>query len=239
MNIIVCDDNKIDLKILRKNIIDCLSETDIEVQIDTFQDASALTEDLLAKCDILFMDIYMPNINGFELVKEKLDSIHGQVVFVTATPDFAVDAFSVNARHYLLKPVTPEAVREALTRCMEHMDSQSESSSVIEVKTSLGTTSIPVERIVYIEVFNKISTIYVRHSEFQTYTPLGSLYESLNPDNFMRPNRSFIINMDYIVDFQYDHIVLKGGNRINLSRQNRKQLREQYQNYLLNKEKDL
>jgi hypothetical protein len=45
--------------------------------------------------------------------------------------------------------------------------------------------------------------------------------------------------MDYIEDFQYDHIVLKGGNRINLSRQNRKQLREQYQNYLLNKEKDL
>jgi DNA-binding LytR/AlgR family response regulator len=172
----------------------------------------------------------MPLSNGIEVVKKLRRFGYFPVVFITESTDYAVDAFAVNALHYLIKPVSEPAVEEALNRCLATLNLMHE--SILEVKTLHRTVPVAVRQITYIEVFNNVSVIHTDRTEFQTYTPLKDLFEILDKRLFMKPHRSYIVNMGYIQSFHFDHLVLDNGMKIGLSRKNRSDLKQQHQDFL-------
>ncbi|MEG0376844.1 MAG: LytTR family DNA-binding domain-containing protein [Eubacterium sp.] len=231
MQIALCDDEKSALQFLKKTIEDYCKQKNLTTQIDCF----SCGEDFLKTekhYDIVFMDIYLPGINGIETIKEIFITTHPQVVFTTTSTDHAVEAFNLSAIHYLVKPFTQKSVEEALNRYWDRMNTQEE--DILIVKSGPGFTSIPTSTIIYIEVFNKISTIHTTKNNIQTYTSLDALFEQLDPNCFMKAQRSFIVNMQSIEVFFSDHIVLQNTIEISLSRNNRAALKEQYQNFLFN-----
>lgn len=229
MRIALCDDDMSALCELNNYIEDFFVFKKITFHTDCFLSAEEyLNSD--QNYDILFMDIYFQGINGIDAVKKTLKSHSPALIFTTYSPDYALDAFLLKALHYLLKPVHKEDVAEALNRCLESLDIKSE--QLLYVKNAMGNIPVSVEQIIYIEVSNKISTIHTLQNNLQTPTSLDTLFKALDHRHFMKAQRSYLVNMQFIKDFYFDHIVLKDGTEITLSRSNRNSLKKQYQDYL-------
>ncbi|MGE5353365.1 MAG: LytR/AlgR family response regulator transcription factor [Acidobacteriota bacterium] len=202
------------------------------------------TEDALEKIktlepDLLFLDIQMPGMGGFELL-EKLDHTP-EVIFTTAYDEFALKAFDYNALDYLLKPILPRRLESAIKK-------------VLDKKVSLRTVSInqPVlteDDQIFVKDgdkcwFVKLSDIKFFESEgnyvrihFDHFRPLvlkslNSIDERLDPRSFFRANRSFIVNLKWIQTIETSIsggliVVLKdGGARIEISRRRSLKFRE-------------
>jgi DNA-binding LytR/AlgR family response regulator len=229
MNIAICDNNKL----FQKSLI-CLikqyfhqKELPLSPHIQCYTDASQL-DTVSPDWDILFTDIPAPS--EVDVVKN-LRSLHDfPVVFITDCCDYAVDAFEVNAVHYLVKPVSYDAIAESLERCLTSLKLQNE--PILEIKTLHRIVPVSVNKIVYIEVFNNLSVIHTATSHLETYTPLKALFEMLDEGQFMKPHRSYIVNMKHIRHFYFDRLILDTGLEIVLSRKNRSDLKQQHQAFL-------
>lgn len=231
LHIAVCDDNIQDCQTLSSLLRTFCNNRHLQVNIRCFSRG----EDFIASCqensyDIVYMDIYLPGINGIEAAARTRLTVSFQIVFVTVSREYAVDAFSLNAAHYLLKPLSQADVNASMERCLSRINTNF--PKCLEIKTSLGKIPIPFNSIVYIEVFNKICVIHTEKSTFQTYTSLDTIYQKLDNNIFLRVQRSFIVNMRFIKTFGSDHIVLSDGKSISLSRNMRAKLKKQYQDFL-------
>lgn len=231
MNIALCDDIPDILDNLKTYLEDYSKDNNIKLNIDCFDCGEAFLH-CEKHYDIVFMDIYLGKISGMETIRNYRNSRSSQIVFITTSLDHAIEAFGLNATHYLVKPLTQKAVSEAMDRCLTRLELKS--NKFIEVKTIGGMRPIPLENIIYIEVFNKVSVIHNKVNDIQTYTSLDALFKLLGDGCFMRAQRSYIVNMKFIDTFFFDRIVLEGGTEIILSRNNRGKLKKQYQQYLFN-----
>lgn len=231
LNIAICDDDPMECKLLERILSNCLRNVEHSFRIEQYHDGTSYLEACKVRLfDIVFMDIFLTDLNGIEAVRQARHDNGSQFVFTTTSRDHAVEAFSLNAAHYLLKPVTEPDIMEALDRCLARMEQKP--SSYLNIKTSQGQVPVPTDNIIYIEVHNKLSVIHTGKNEFSTYSSLDTLYELLDEAYFMRAQRSFIVNMYYIEAFHYDHVLLKGGKEIVLSRNNRTDLKKKYQQFL-------
>lgn len=168
-------------------------------------------------------------MNGMEVAKALYGRGHCRIVFTTISRDFAIEAYQVEAVHYLIKPLTADNVAVAMGRCLTSIHANS--AKILEIKSSQGYVPIAIASIIYVEVFDKISIIHTEEGNVQTYTPLDSIFDQLD-DRFLKVQRSFVVNMHFIESFFTDHVVLKGDMDIVLSRNNRGNLKKKYQQFL-------
>lgn len=228
MRIALCDDEAVSRQAMQELVQAFGNEQKLEFEIDTFSSG----EDFLTSAqeyDIVFMDIYLTGISGMETVERLGGSERCQVVFTTTSREHAIEAFGLNAAHYLVKPLTAKAVAEAIERCLSRLGQSP--GKALTVKTGQGAVSVPMEKIIYIEVLDKLCTVHTAKNAFQTYASLDALYEQLD-GSFLRVQRSFVVNMDFIESFLFDRVVMQGGTEIMLSRNNKPVLKKQYQDYL-------
>lgn len=231
MKIAICEDKQQDYDTLLSMIINFLDEHNMKADISSFTcGEDFINAHIHNSYDIVFMDIYLPGINGIETIAKIREKDPVQFVFTTTSNEYAIEAFNLNAAHYILKPITPNAISEAMARCLSRKGNKY--SEQLDIKTNCGVVSIPIENIVYIEVLNKICCIYTEKSCYQTYSSLNEMFEMLSDNIFMKAQRSFIVNMNFIELFYFDHIVLANGKDIVLSRSNRTELKNQYQQFL-------
>lgn len=229
MYIALCDDDTTILQTLDACINMHFAAAASTLHIDCFSCA----EDFLASgqtYDILFMDIFLQGMNGIAAARAAKRKKYSQIVFITSSREYAVEAFDINAAHYLIKPLTQTGISEALERCRHRMKKSSE--KVLEIKSRNDIIPVPMKNIIYIEVFNKVSILHTVKNSIQTYSSLDALSEELDESLFIRAQRSYIVNMKFIESFYYDRIILQNGLEIKLSRNNRNTLKTQYQNYL-------
>lgn len=227
MQIALCDDDKQQLHVLE----DCLRAYEAAHGLDLTLHCLSSGEAFLATSEefsIVFMDIYLGDLLGTDLIRQ-LDKT-AQVVFITTSQDHAIEAFDLGAVHYLLKPVTPTQVWEAMDRCLTRIGTNAE--SILHIQTSHGSIPIATTQITYIEVFDKVCVIHTTKQKFQTHTALNALFEQLDGNQFIRPQRSFVVNMAFIDSFLSGKVILKDGTEITLSRNNRAALKAQYQRFL-------
>jgi len=187
------------------------------------------------KPDLIFLDISMPGINGFEMLK-KLDEIP-KVIFVTAYDEYAIKAFEVNALDYILKPVDPIRLSEAIQKLSKKED---EFSSPLEINNSRKSRPLTINDSVFIKDgektwFVELGKIRMFESDgnyvkvyFDNFRPLvlrslNSFEERLDPDYFFRANRKFIINTKWISSIENWFngglmVELKEGEKVEISR---------------------
>ena len=219
---IIIEDERLareELKSLLKHFL----EIEIVGEARNGSDALEMIEKLSP--DLLFLDINMPEMNGFEMIKQ-LEEIP-KVIFVTAYDEFALKAFEVNALDYLLKPVDPERLQEAIKKLANSdEDFTSNQHGILSSKDRLLTLEDKVfikdgEKCWFIEV-RKIRMLesdgnYVK-VYFDTNRPLllrslNSFEERLDERFFFRANRKFIINLQWISSIEN---WFNGGLRVEL-----------------------
>ena len=187
------------------------------------------------KPDLLFLDINMPGLNGFEMIKH-LEEIP-RVIFVTAYDEYALKAFEVSALDYILKPVDPERLKEGIQKLTSNEDDfVSSQQLVITRKDRVLNTSDKVfikdgEKCWFIEL-SKVRMLesdgnYVK-VYFDNFRPLilrslNSFEERLDPEFFFRANRKYIINLKWVSSIENWfngglQVELKEGEKVEISR---------------------
>lgn len=119
MRIVACDDDVSELEELKRQLQEIGEKYQMPLDIRTFTEGEQCCEYLLLNsADIVFMDIYLKPGNGVELVRRlRQQRLNFQLVFLTSSNDFAIESYELDAAYYLLKPLQPERLEQALKRC--------------------------------------------------------------------------------------------------------------------------
>ena len=159
--------------------------------------------------DIVFLDIKMPGMSGFEILDDlrKMHSVNPYIVFTTAFNEFAVKAFEYAAFDYLLKPIEFQRLNDSILRCMDSMKSgikqQSElllsSYKKLIFRNNSGIIFVEPSEIVYIQAEGNYSVFHMSNNKSETVTMLlGKVEEQLDRASFFRINRSNIVNLSFV-----------------------------------------
>jgi two-component system, LytTR family, response regulator len=167
--------------------------------------------------DLVFLDIQMPNKNGFELFKE-IKEINFQVIFTTAHSEFAIDAIKISALDYLLKPINyidllgainryeiktkEENQKKQLNVLIENIDSGETAHKKIAIATETGFEFVKFNTIIYLEAQSNYTKFYLSNNlTIITSKTLKHFEELLPSDLFFRTHKSYLVNMNFIKRF--------------------------------------
>ena len=223
LNCIVVDDSSIQ-RVLVTKLVESHPNLNL---VGEFSNAIETKNCLANKpVDLLFLDIEMPIINGFNLLdglKEK-----PQIIFVTAKAEYAVKAFDYDATDYLQKPITKERFNAAIKRALDlHMlrkDShQEEEAEHIFIKSNLKKLKIYTSKIKWIEAYGDYVKIITDDDSHLVLSTMKSFEKDLSKDKFIRVHKSFIINVDKIEKFNSKFAEI-GVTKIPLSRNKKEDL---------------
>lgn len=196
--------------------------------------------------DIIFHDIQLPKLNGFEIIE--LIDYCPIIIFTTAYDQYAIKAFEMNAVDYLLKPFSLERFNDALNKAINKINSNdfeknkfkqliekvNESNEKIDrivIKSGTSIKVFPLDQIIYIEAQDDYVMIYTTQSKHLKEKTMKYFETHLPQNQFIRIHRSYIVNIDYIV--QIEHLaketylaILKNGTKLKISDSGYKLLRQ-------------
>lgn len=232
MRIAICEDNLSDMEQLSESISFFMTQHNIKYQLKTFPSGEEFLNDAKATpYDIAFLDIYMRELTGIDTAARLKQIQSTRIIFTTTSTEHAVDAFSLSAVHYLVKPVSKQSVADALERC--HIVSCQE--PFITIKSNQIQIPVLQEHIMYIEIIQK--TCYINTTDqttaLQTKQTLSNLNDQLTLPIFMQPHRSYIVNMNYIDSISPNQIMLTNGTAIPVSRNIKEICIHTYEAFLL------
>ncbi len=228
MRIAVCDDNVKE----QEQVICALQESDATRTAECFANGSELLSAAANEppFDLVFLDIYMVDENGLK-VAESLHELSPStgIVFVTSSMDHAIEAFSLEAIHYLVKPITAEGVEEAIRRVME-MKQKKRRTIVFSLNNSTYTVfSDEINFVQSVGHFKEV--VLINGRTFQLRISMEELLSKLG-NTFLKINRSIIVNMEQIEQMDGNRCMLKDGTQLEFSRRERTAIRTAYNNYL-------
>ena len=190
---------------------------DRHASVEVVGEAAGAAEALaLAKAvhyDVVFLDVQMPGLTGLEaapLVREQREP--PAVVFVTAHPEYAVDAFAVEAFDYLLKPVDPERLARVVERLEERAVPQGAPVEKIPVVAGGRTELVDYEAIHYVQADGDYSRVHTYDRSYLCTASLGELEEKLPGNRFARIHRSHLVNLGKVAA-----VKRAGSDRIRLA----------------------
>lgn len=134
--------------------------------------------------------------------------------------------------HYLIKPVNYDGIADAMQRCFPALSLQ---ENIIYIKQKRLTIPIYQNKIIHVEVFGNNLVIHTTQKDIEVRMPLKTFFEQLDNTIFIRPQRSHIINMNYIEEIAADNICLLNNTVIYVSRDQMTEIRGKYENFLFNK----
>lgn len=183
------------------------------------------------KPDVVFLDIELPDMTGFELL-EQVDNINFQTIFTTSHSHYAIRAFRFNALDYLVKPIKETELDEAIKRLLKsagnkievkhalsNLKSKSVENQKLVLQTQNGTLRLPLKQITYIKGDRNYSYIYLSNGTRELSSKNLAYFEDILSDkSFFRSHRSYLVNTSHIKALLEGHFVLKNGIEIPISR---------------------
>jgi two-component system, LytTR family, response regulator len=201
---------------------------------DGFTGVKAINE---LKPDLLFLDIQLPKLTGFEILE--LAEHSPVIIFTTAYDQFALKAFEMNATDYLLKPFSADrfdsAIQKAIAKLnskqdeapsiqklVETIDEKTESIDRVVVKTGTKIKVIPTEKIIYIEAQDDYVMIYAEEGKHLKEKTMKYFENHLDVLQFVRIHRSYIVNVNHIAQLEHFSkdsyvVILKNGVKLKVS----------------------
>ncbi len=196
------------------------------------------------KPDLVFLDIQMPKITGFEMLE--LLEHKPQIIFATAYDQYALKAFEYNAVDYLLKPYSRDRLEEAVAKVIARIQKEGKESDVIEklgefpreeyldrivVKDRNKIHIAPIDAVRYIESMDDYVMIYTNEGRWMKQKTMKYFETSLNPNDFVRIHRSYIVKVNEIAEIQqYEKesyiVILHDKTKLKVSKTGYKNLKD-------------
>lgn len=199
---------------------------------DGFEGAKAIQQ---FKPDLVFLDIQMPKLTGFEML-EIIDELP-HIIFTTAFEEYALKAFEKNAIDYLLKPISEDRFNQAIQKFYSLYNTQQKQESInalkqdleeetlerIVVKNGMQIKLIPVQQIIFLEAYDDYVKIHTKDGMYLKNKTMSSFEKQLDPKQFVRVHRSYIIKVDQLSKIEpmekdsYKAILLN-GEKVSISK---------------------
>jgi two-component system LytT family response regulator len=238
LKVVVVDDEPIAREGLRALLA---ADRDVEVVAECGDGASAVETIRRTRPDIVFLDVQMPDVDGFDVLRALAGEPLPAVVFVTAYDKYALRAFDVHAVDYLLKPFHDERFAEALARAKARrgedmsgriarlLDERKPKVMRVLVKTSGRVLFLRADEIDWIEAADYYVKLHVAGKVHMLRESMAALEARLDPELFFRVHRSAIVNLERVRELQpysrREHVlVLRDGTRLRLTRSRRERL---------------
>ena len=237
---IIIDDEPLGRSIIAEYL---KQHTDIQLVAecnDGFEGVKSITQH---QPDLIFLDIQMPKINGFEMLE--LLTTTPSVIFTTAFDEYAIKAFEANATDYLLKPFNKERfdvalekwrdkkglTDEKLNHFVSNTEKQPEERNRIVVRNGAEIRIVPIDDICYIEAYDDYVKIFTKDSYYLKKKTMNYYEQVLDSNTFFRTHRSYIINIQQLTKIESleknSYIaILKNNKRIPISRSSYSKLKE-------------
>ncbi|MCD8105377.1 MAG: LytTR family DNA-binding domain-containing protein [Lachnospiraceae bacterium] len=213
----ICDDSKIDAEYVKQILCRWAKDRGADVCPEVFPSAESFLwkyeEDQL--WDILLLDIEMGTMDGVTLAKRiRKGNEAAQIVFITGFPDFMAEGYEVSALHYLLKPVKSDKLYAVLDKAVNNL---AKKEKRLAISFDRETEYVPLDKITYIEAQKQYVVVRTETQEYCMKTSLASTEKDLD-EYFFRCQRSFIVNLRYVLRIGNDHVILKNGAEVPISR---------------------
>ncbi len=231
---ILLDDEAKALKMLEKKILKSFPDIDI---IGTYQDPEKAVEAIKKqKPDLVFLDIAMPNMSGFDVLSQ-FDNPTFEVIFVTAYDSYAIQAIRHAAIGYIVKPIDEEALAEAVEKARNNihlkvakknnkilLDLLTQKSNTISIPTQEGFIFVKLANLVRLEGSDGYTKIICKDDkEYLSSYNLGKFVEILKDKSFFQAHRSHIINLKYVTGYINEgYVELLNKTTVPLSKTKRK-----------------
>lgn len=230
--IVLCDDVELERQILKELLTLYFEEMGEEISVIEYESGEALITDAeegFLEADLLFLDIFMKNMNGMETARRLREMKRkGPIVFLTASPDFAIESYEVQASGYLLKPYDAEKIKELTARLLKD-----DSKRRIAVKSKRQYRYPYIDDMMYIDSDRHMVTLHMKDgTEIITQEKLGDLKERIGDHRFLHCHQSYLVNMDYIRDAQ-DDFILAYDTIVPIRVRGRKDIIDMYHKYFL------
>ncbi len=240
MRIAICDDDHRDLLQIASLLESYRHERKAELTYASFQNAIDLLISMKnVDYDVLLLDVVMPGLSGIQAAHEiREHNSRIQIVFLTSSPEYAVESYSVRAHHYLLKPASEEKLFPILDRLL---DDFKKPEDALCIKTQSSVFSLPYGKIEYIEVSSKKLYFYLTNGGMREVTGrLADFAQSLvkRPD-FVQVHRSYLVNLQWVQELRQGELITETGRHVPVSRAAYPQVRTAYTQYLFSEAEEL
>ena len=243
LNAIIIDDEPDCVKLLALQLKMYCPEVQVAAECTASEDGLLQIKTL--QPDIVFIDIEMPVMNGFQLL-EKIDDINFSLVFVTAYDQFAVKAFRFNALDYLLKPIDGKDLTKAVAKAMQQKPDPKQLQSMkhhlhggekyqpdkIALPYQNGVTFTEIKNVLYCEADNNYTRFFIAGGQqYVVSKTLGDIQEVLEERNFLRIHRQYLINLDHIKKYvrgEGNYIIMSNNQSIPVARNQKEKLIEKF-----------
>jgi two-component system, LytTR family, response regulator len=197
-------------------------EKDIEIAGEAADGEAAVALIRDVRPDLLFVDVQMPGMSGFDVLEQIADIHVPAVIFVTAHDEYAVRAFEVEAIDYLLKPFTQDRFDETLARARRDIATAGPLTRLV-VRSRDTWVILKSEEIDWLEAAANYVDVHARGRSFLIRSTISSLEQRLDPDRFARIHRSTIVNVDRVAEIRSDahgdfDVTLTNGKVLRMTR---------------------
>lgn len=236
IRIAICDDMTDQLDIIEratKNYFRSIKEV---VEIVTFTKAMDFLEafEKEGNFDIALLDICMPGMMGTEVAKElRKQKSKCEIVFLSTSDEFGVEAFALHAAHYLVKPFTQEQFDKAMKRVMEMIYQRHSCKVILHIVG--GVQVVEINDILFLKSEKHVQNVFLKDGSVleirDSLTNLMDRFEKISPGQFATPSKGYYVNQKQIVAIKNGMVQMR-NHEIPLSRRKSRQFQEEYFQYI-------
>ena len=234
MRVAVCDDDEQELVHLSELMKEYQSSRGMSLECHFFHSSIDFLSDIKGgEYDLVLLDVVMPGINGIKAaleLREKDENV--KIIFISSSPEFAVESYQVEAYHYLLKPVEADTLFPLLDKVGKGLSARERQGFVL--KSRGGVVRLSFAEIEFVEVLNKKVSFHLTDGVTREVTAaLADLEgELLTRREFLKTHRSYIVNLSCVRAVGADCVTTKSGISIPVSRQRHHQVQKAYMSFL-------
>ncbi|MBL7816617.1 MAG: response regulator transcription factor [Saprospiraceae bacterium] len=228
-----------DEELSRKNVEKLLDTFCPDVQVKAQFDSSLSAVEFLrvTDIDVLFLDISMPIVNGFEFLEALPFERTFEVIFVTAYDEYVLKALRAGAVDYILKPISVKELQEAVSKVKVKRRTKNDSvlSRKLSVSHSKGVSIVDYDNILYFEVNDDLTTIHLINSQKVYVSKSLKDFQSVLDGSFYRIHKSYLINLAHIQGYTQQEggqAILKNNVKLPISRRTMGEFVETLKNFV-------
>ena len=234
MLLAICDDEPAELETIKEIFSQAAAERHTDIQISAYPSGGALLNavEAGARPALTLLDIYMTGGDGLETAHRLRELLpEAAIAFLTASREHAVDAFELEALHYLLKPVTPEKAQALLSRFLGRQPEYG-------LTLTYGQERIHAGTIRYLTSLNRGTMFYLTgqsHGRWLSCTFREEVEQLAGNPDFLQISRGCIVNLNAVQYIGHENCHMKNGEPLPVSRRARQEVRNRYNDFLFRK----
>lgn len=227
LRIAICDDEEALCSSFEEMLLRIARESSEQFDIDVFYTGEELYKYIEAgeQFDIILLDIELKMMNGVEVgykIRNDLQNDITQIVYISGNESYAMELFQVRPLNFLIKPVTYERMQSMMNTAMRIVN---KGNQFFEYQFKHASYKVPIKDILYFESENRKINIITTDEVYSFYGTIDEVFKKVKQYNFLDIHKSYLVNYNYIVKFEYRQVTLSNKRILPISQMNRKRIR--------------